>query len=339
MHEWRSDGIRNTDGGQETYDYEHYLGYRAFAAGIFDGVAAARYAAFSLRLGDDARTLSGIVASDNYFRVLGLHPALGRCFTVADGHPRPEHEIVVSHEFWQRELGGASTAIGQVLHVDGRPLTVVGVAPPGFHGTMVGLVADVWVPVEAYRLPPPRAAVSEATPRRQRLVIFGRLRPGVTAAQGAALLSHVAPRFAPDDAWTRIQRVELEPYVGMPAMGRKPFVAFFTVLGVTAGLVLLIAATNVAGMLLARATYRRREIAVRLSLGAGRRRLIRQLLTEGLVLAGAASLLGVAIASWLPAYVISTQASTLPPGLSPDGRVLAYAVVMAVVTCVLFSLA
>jgi predicted permease len=214
-------------------------------------------------------------------------------------------------------------------------MTVVGVAPEGFNGTIGGLLTDLWVPAAAYRLPPPAGdSVVSAAPRDVLLTIFGRLRPGLSRERARAMLRLLAPHLSTGATPPEIRDVQLDAMTSIPAMARGDIAEFMAILSATAGLVLLIAATNVAGMLLARAMYRRREIAVRLALGASRGRVVRQMLTESGILCIAGGAAGVLLADWMIGVIPAVQPpipvrAVLDLRLEPRVLVIALGIAMA----------
>ena len=339
----------STEMARAVYPYLQYLAYRDAAQHVFDGVGGFRFDALSMRVGDDARVVSSVITSENYFTVLGVHPALGRFFTERRGGAElAEPEIVVGYDFWQREFHGDPRVLGRVVNIDSRPLAIVGVTPHDFHGTMLGVEADVWVPASVLRLPPPAAIASgDSTvlgPRYMPLTIFGRLREGWSVAQTESALSSIATVLPYDRGHTEPRGVKatLESLDGVPQQARKQTIGFMTMLVLTAAFVLLIAATNVAAMLVARALHRQREVAVRLALGASRGRLVRQLLTESLLLCALAVTAGMLLARWLIALapLLAPEMSiriVLTPKL--DWAVMSVVVVVALVTGVLAGLA
>ena len=299
---WK-DGQRSvsTDMAQHKYGYAHYLALRAASAPVFTGLAGFRYGTVTLRAADEARVLSSIATSANYFQVLGLRPALGQLYsdtTERFGAAIPE--VVLGYDLWQREFAGDPGVVGRTLVVDSRPMTVMGVAPAGFGGTMPGIAADVWIAAAtAVRAPFEPRPIEDLRHRAGMVTMFGRLRSDISEERALALLAVIGPSVEPDEPWQRVARLTLDPMIGVPAMARGVTLGFTGMLFLTASFVLMIAAANIAGMLLARAAHRRREIAIRLALGASRGRLVRQLVTESLVLCLAGGVAGVILARWL----------------------------------------
>jgi predicted permease len=246
-----------------------------------------------------------------------------------------EPVVVLSHAAWRDRFAGAGDVIGQPVSVDGHAFVIAGVAPPGFRGTVPGLSMDLWLPHEAY--PPGSLA-------RTWVVPFGRLADGVERKSAQSVVNVIGLRIPPDEAHTVVRRVGLETLGGLPReQGGRHAASLVAVLVATAVLVLLIACGNIAGMLLARAVARRREIAVRLAVGATRGRLIRQLLTETLALFLAGGALGVLMAFGATRAMAGVRPPVPDLGLAfdfvPDGRVLGLALVVTVATAIVFGLA
>jgi predicted permease len=333
---WKGgDRSLSTSMGEHMYSYRHYLRVRDATTSVFQGLAGFRYGNASFRVGNTARSLSSIAATPNYFRVLGVRPALGRFFGDSTSPPGAQPEAVISYDFWQAELAGDSTILGRPIWVDSRAMSIVGVAPRAFHGTMTGLVADLWIPATMDVSDAGDSLVADPRARLGPVTMFGRLAPGLSPEQASRMLTVIAPYIQPDAPWQRMRGMVLDPMTGVPAMGRGAVEGFTVMLLVTAGLVLAIAIANIAGMLLARGAHRRREIAVRLSLGAWRGRLVRQLVTESILLCAVGAAAGVLLAS----LVVSLLPTIQPPigirvnlDLRLDTVVLAVSLVTAVVT-------
>ena len=309
---WTNGNTPGTSMAEYLYTYHHYLDLRDETNRVFSGLAGFRYETEAVRIDATAEAISSAYVSANYFQVLGVKPALGRLFSdTAERVGAMEPELVVSYGFWQGRLSGDSAVIGRTLYVDSRAMTVVGVAAPGFGGTIVGLVADIWIPDGAASKPKAGAVtLADSTRDAGPLTVFGRLRDGVSARQAVAALDVIGPAMKMDQPWQHIKSIVLDPMVGPPAMFRGAVLGFFGMLLVTAGLVLCIAAANIAGMLLVRGAHRRREVAVRLALGAARGRLIRQLLTESAALCAIGGAVGVLLARVLVTLIPSIQAPT-----------------------------
>jgi predicted permease len=334
-----------TDFGAITFQYDRYVAYQNATTNAFSGIAAQLMRTFSLRVGNQARPITGLVTSSNYFEVLGVRPALGRFYTGSGDRPdRSEPVAVVGYDFWQNVLGGDRTAVGRTLYVDSRPLTIVGVAPRGFRGAFAGVFAsDVWVPAATYRQPAPASRGSAATETADLwMIVFGRLKPGVDMARASAMLRLVAPRVPMEDTDTRAVDAWVEPLSPISQELERPVEQFMTMLLAVAAVVLLIAASNAAGMFLARAAARGREIATRLAVGASRGQLVRQLVIESVVLSVPAAALGLLLTWWLTRLLNGWQ----PPfpfaaaiGFQVNGTVLAVAAATMLGTSLLAGLA
>jgi predicted permease len=308
----------------------------------FDGAAAWTKAEMSISNGGEATSVHGNLVTGNFFSVLGVRPSLGRFFTAdEDRTPLSAPVIVVSHSFWEMRLGSDSSAVGRALNVNGNAYTLIGVAPPGFRGAFTPLKVEAWVPIMMQpHLRPDRNLTDDPW-----LWMFGRLRDNVTRDVAQRDLTAITAQWVKDNergALRNYNSIRLSDLTGLPDDARSAFIGFTALLFGAAGLVLLIASVNVASMLSARAIARRREMAVRAALGAGRSQLVRQLLTESLLLFFIGAFGGMAVASItttvLEQISIPGDAS-LSLELSPDPRVLAFALVISLITGVMFGLA
>ena len=304
---------RTQDGsGFDNGSYPNYLDIRARNT-VFTDIYAYKLGAEPMSLGgaDGAERIFGDMVSTNYFDILGARPQLGRLFASADGNqPGATPFAVLSHQFWKRRYNGDAAVVGRTIQVNGSPLTVIGVAPEGFHGTTV-LTTDLWVPISMVGELSARRSGSMLTSRDSVWLVMGaRLKPGVSLGQAQGELTSIARALEQEypDA-NRGKGLRVAAAAPIPGNG-APVAAFMAVLMGIVTLVLAIACANVAGVLLARASSRRREIAVRLAIGAGRGRLIRQMLVESSLLFLIGGTAGLALAR-----VMMTMLVTLLPAL------------------------
>lgn len=328
VHETRS---RHLSSGMEgpRMPFERYRRLRDATTAVFSGMAAHNFRSLSMRADGPAFPVSGVLASGNYFDVLGVRPAVGRFFTGDD-----EATAVLGYGVWQRRFGGDPDVVGRTVHVNGQPFTVVGVAPRDFGGTVGLLFADVWVPHGARE--------GAAWPGAQ-VNLFARIAPGVDASTAAEVAGAAAVRLPPeDDPDAEVRGVALEPMTSLPPSLAGPALRFLGMLLATAILVLLIAAANVAGMLLARTATRVRELAVRRALGVGRGRLVRQLTLEAVglfMLGGVVGAVGAAGVTGLVAGLRVPMSEAARIDAAPDLRVVGVALAVAALTGLVFGLA
>ena len=305
---------------------------------------------FEMTTGGESRQAIGLWVSGDFFRTLAVPAAIGRLLAPADdarGCAAPP--AVISYGFWQREYGGAPSAIGRVLLLDGHPYDIVGVTPASFFGVEVGRTFDVAVPLCAE---PFSRGQQTALDKKDVwfLAAIGRLKPDWTMEKaGAQLAAMSAPIFKETLPDYRVE--DAQAYVGFKLAAfpsgtgvstlRRTYESPLWLLLATTGLVLLIACANLANLMLARATAREREIAVRLALGASRTRIARQLLAESFLIAFVGAATGALLAQWLSTFLVGFLTTGNNPvfvDLNPDWRVFAFAATLAVVTCLIFGL-
>jgi predicted permease len=286
-----------------------------------------------------------LTVSGNYFNVLGGQPGLGRLLTPQDDVTPGAHAVaVLSEGFWHRQFGGDPALVGRTVRFNGRPYEVIGIAAGDFVGTQPN-VPDFWVPLTMRAELAGAPAEQLYTERAHRSVaLYGRLKPGVSLAQAAAALNAASSVVEGQHPTTRISIASASTFVSV-----KEFMPLIAPMSLAVGLVLVVACTNVANLLLARATRRQREIEIRLAVGSSYRRLIRQLITESLVLGVLGGAAGLAASQWAIAigYPAVLSRVPLPSGyrdaftvdLNPDWRILAFGVSVSIAASVLFGLA
>ena len=309
--------------------YPRYEAYRTATSDVFDGLAAHSYRSFAVVADDDAVLVNGFLTSGNYFGVLGIQPTLGRLYESDD-----EESVVLSERLWRGRFGADPEVIGRTIPVGSRTFRVAGVAARRFTGTTTTFTGDLWVPVRAY------ARLFEIDADELYVVPIGRLSPGVDPSLGRERVFTAAQSIPPESPNIEVRGVRFDSVVWPAAVVEILRLALAILLS-AAVLVLLIACANIAAMTVARADDRRREIAVRLAIGAGRGRLVRQMLTESVFLALIGGVAGVILAYLGMAALSSLQIPanvTVTLDATPDTRVLAVSFLISAATGVLFGL-
>jgi predicted permease len=317
---------------------------------MFSSLMAYGSTRFNLAEGGEARNVPGVFASGSYFTTLGVKPVIGRTFTFDDDKRGCPGMAVISYDFWQRQYGGDASVVNKTISLDGHPFPILGVIQPGFLGTDVGSSNDVYVPI----CTEPAFREFSSLDRRSNwwLRVLGRPKPELGERGALARLKTLAPGImeatTPQNQRGELQAryrrhiFELQPAANGLSFIRTQYRPALITLMVVVGVVLLIACANVANLLLARATARQREIAIRMALGSGRSRVIRQLLTESLLLSVTGALLGVLFAQWAARLLVTflnTSRGNVVLDLAVDLRVLAFTSAVAIATGVLFGLA
>ena len=338
----------NTGTTSVSYPYYQHLAHESRR---MRGIAAWDVLTLTISTGGEGLLTQANLVTGNYFGVLGTRPALGRFFAAdEDDAANPKPVVVISHGLWERRFGGDSAIVGHTVLVNKLPFTVIGVAPTGFSGLYPILRVDAWVPM-AMQPTVRRGGDLLTSVGSGWLELFGRLAPGVSHDAAQTELAGLTERFAATTeqsvhggaaGFAGFAGIRLTTPSALPGNATRSALTFFAILMVLAGLVLAIASVNVASMLLARATMRRREIAIRIALGAARARLVRQLLTESVILFAAGGAGGALLAVYATRLLSRMQLPVdvqLNVDVSPDARVLAVTIAVALITGLVFGLA
>jgi macrolide transport system ATP-binding/permease protein len=334
-----------------TCSYPDYVNYRDRNQS-FAGLAAYEPVILAFGKGERSRVVTGELVTGNFFEILGVPMSQGRAFLPEEDRTPGAHPVVViSHDFWVREFGGDPQLVGKTITLNKHSFTVIGVAAANFAGISNPLRADIWLPTMM------QAAIQRIeqhgmNSRDRWMFAIGRLREGVSRAQAEAELETINRQLlqvypAPSEeetSWRRLP-LSLEPAQGTLFPSIRRLVKHGIILAtIVTGIVLLIACANVANLLLARGAARHNEIAIRMAMGAGRLRLLRQLLTESLLLALLAAAAGLLLAFWINQLLMSLQPALPPPysfnvDLRLDGRVLAFTLRLSILTSIIFGIA
>ena len=347
-------GHTATASTHDTHSFPNYLDYRQQTTTLSGLIAYSNFFAHASIEGS-SDLIVGELVTDNYFPVLGVRPALGRAFAAEEYSANGAYPVaVLSNRLWQSRFGSDPGVVGRQFRMNGRVYTVVGVAPATFGGMMPAVSAQMWIPTAMAEQVEPlgNQRTSGRSSGETRLVrrgqhwlwLKGRMKPGVTPAKVRAEFETMAARLASSYPETNaLERVAVVPTKDVrinPDADRTIAPVGFVLIGAVS-LVLIVACANLANLMLARAAGRRREISLRLALGAGRSRLLRQLVTESMVLAIAGGLVAVPVSAWIATVIASVQ-PPLPIDLGlrigPDWRVLLFTLATAVATGLLIGL-
>ena len=332
-----------------SFSYPDYLDYNDQSAEIFEGGVLAHFPLIPASMGGKGspERIWGQSVSGNYFPALQIGMTLGRSIVPEDDRALgSEHVVVLSHALWKRRFNSDRGIVNQQVMLNGRSYTVIGIAPPGFYGLDRGIVSQFWVPLSMTEEIMPDLT-DMAGGRKNRgsnwVMLNARLRPGVNRTKATVLVNVIKKRI--DDTYHKDEKthdkVTLQSAGALIAGSITPAYALMGVLMTVVGLVLLVACANVANLLLARATGRQKEIAVRLAMGVGRRRLVQQLMIESLLLALGGAAIGFALAA-AAAHAISNFQLPLPFPIvfdfNVDWRVAAFTLGLSIVTALIFGL-
>jgi macrolide transport system ATP-binding/permease protein len=334
--------VRGKGDAINAFSHPNYIDFRDRNQ-VLSGLLAYRFVPMSLSRGGNNERIWSYEVSGNYFDVLGVQAIKGRTFLPEEDLTRLSHPVVVvSYSCWQRRFGGDQDLVGKDVLLNNHQFKIIGIAPEGFRGTEFVYTPEMWVPIAMLEWAEPGSTWLDSR-NAGNFFAVGRLKPSVDVKQAEVSLNLLAEQLAKEYPDTNEgQTIRLGPSGFIIPDLRGAVVSFTWILMAAVALVLLVTCTNLAGLLLARATDRRKEIAIRLAMGANRLRLIRQLLTESILL----SVIGGGIGFWLALWMINALLAFKPPvdfplalDVSVDWRVLIFSLMVSVVTGVVFGLA
>ena len=320
-------------------DYQDMASY----SDVLSGAALTTAAIVSLITDDGAEAMFIEAQTANFFSVTGLVPELGRTFAPAEDEAGAEPVAIISYDAWKRRFGGESGVIGSEVRINGRPVTIVGVGPEGFNGTFVGLKTELWVPKSAFIMIDPTQAPGFEQRNARGNFMIARMQPGVTIDQVRSVMNSAAESLAELYPTTNEGRgivvmasndVRLHPFLD------RALYPVAALLMVVVGLVLLVACTNLANLLLVKGVTRKKEIALRLAVGASRGRVVSQLLTESVLLSIGGGIFGLLVARYMAQLIVTFEPPIPIPialDISMDSTVLAFTMVASVLTGIVFG--
>lgn len=327
-----------------TTAYPDYVDYRDHNQ-VFSGLFAHTAIQVNLNTDGSSELVFAEMVTGNYFQILGVNTAIGRTLTPDDDQtPGGSPVVVINYDLWRNRFGSDPNIAGRTISLNGHSFNIVGVAPKGFVGTNLGFTRQLWIPMMMQEQAMPGAKYL-ANRGANWLQVTGRLKPGTTLEQAQAnftTLSNQLAQYYPDTNKSRVVTLATSDSAGIPPASRAEFLKTVRIAMGIVALVLLISCANVASLLLSRSIARRKEIAIRLAMGAGRGRLVRQLLTESILISLIGGALGLLLALWLSRVLLTFSLPYFNPdtfNVGLDWRVFIFALAISVVSGIIFGLA